>query len=289
MDTSRVKESVQRNLPTPSGGGIGGGGGGGDGTSQYFIGALIIGALIGNMFAAKRLKSFEFVKASRYTTSYKPAAGPWQAPSPSNNYFNEHIDERNFKANVERGTGSPGGSAPYPPSGRFGAAAAAASYKNSNLIRRESELAFIQQYRQWKMSGFPASSTAAPRPVFTSHSSSSSRSSGIDGGTDAFLASYISKDAWASYLSTLQLPAAQVPSRTEVKDAYRLLALRLHPDTAAGAGAGAGAGSVPSGRDKGGSKDKEKVREEFSRATDAYRTLLAKLADLDARVGAGHG
>jgi hypothetical protein len=329
MDDSRIRRSVGQVIPSGTGNGDT------SNTVKFVVAALILGGVIGNMFAAKRLRTFQGVKP-RTGNNYKPATDPWQAPSPSNHYYNAHIDERNYKANAERAASGGAGYGPYPPAGSRGSDNGSVnssstgyriSYNNTSTSNTNAhtlhgrEIMFMQQYLLWKNEGYPhsRSSTSSSgangspsqadrynddihRPRFTTPSSSSISS----GSNIAFLSKFAhTGTTWYPFMNTLHMhelvAAKHVPNRVEIKEAYRRLALQLHPDTTHNSqshshrhgnnGIGKGNGND---NDKESIKDKYKEKnkeggggnsEAFAKATEAYRELLDKVDSLDARIG----
>jgi hypothetical protein len=212
MDTSKLKAQF---APFASGGsgasGVGvdsrdGGGGGGSGNMKYVIAAVIVGSLIGNMFIGRRFRSFKHVKSPMNKHSQDPGQ-PWEIPSPRNNYRNDHINERNYRANQAYKT-------PFPPaSGNGGGGASDINGSGISEIHAV-ELSFYREYVQWLQQGASEGEGKATnsRPRFTFPNSSTARRphTQASSGTE-----------WASYLITLNLPHELVPLSAEVKAAYR--------------------------------------------------------------------
>ena len=248
MDTSKLKAQYAP-FASDGTGASGTGGGSGSGNTKYVIAAVIIGGLVGNMFLSRRMRSFNHVKSPINSNKARPG-DPWEIPSPRNNYKNDHINERNYRANQAYKTPFPPASGSCSGSGSFG--------QNSRAV---AEAQFYREYREWQQLGCPADHSSRPR--FTTPSSGGGNGSGSGSGGDASRHTAASSGAeWASYLGELDLRPTEVPSTAEVKAAYREKVLQLHPD-------------------QGGSGDATA----FSAAVDAHKGLLMKIRDLEKRAG----
>lgn len=212
--------------------------------SSYVIAAIIIGGVLGNIFSVRRLKSMKF-----RTPGAPPSANePWQPPSPSNFYYNEHITEKNYAANI----GKP-----------FTSQESYMRGMGSHQSQINSaELTFMSVYRTWKESGYQSTAT---RPKFAALG---------DNLPHTNIPALNSKEEWLHYLSVLNLSEEFVPSRAEVKDAYRALALKLHPDTA----------SSPVNRLETSPDASKGDPAAFASVTEAYRGALNKIDHLETRL-----
>jgi len=226
----RVKDSVRSALPPmpPSDNGSvsGSGSSSGDGM-KYLAAAVILGGVVGNMFAAKRLRAMRGVKPPQGPgpSTFLPASpvpnlclllllsfsfifllfrslydlrallhamstdlippppdAPWQAPSPSNHYYNEHITEKNYTANIGRPFPS---SQDFMPHGGSHAHAHGRSFGSDSSAAFDTELKFVSDYRAWRKEGHPAavSSSAYSRPKFSTTSSTGVGGTPMSSGT----------------------------------------------------------------------------------------------------------
>ena len=198
----------------------------------YLIAASVLATAFGNMFVMKsRLKSI-----SRWKAPSKQRTTDWRHPSPANWYENKHVKKEHL-----RGPNTPpgvhGAYEPYPEAG-------SKSFKTGdNPIQRQK--IFLKKFKKWKLSEYNDNSL---RPTF------------VPGSTIA------ENSSFASYLRTLNLPLDSMPSPKEVKEAYRLIALELHPDSSK---------SVP---------DPEKAqsnRAAFTEASNAAKALQQKLTSIE--------
>lgn len=163
----------------------------------YVIAASVLATAFGNMFVMRsRLKSISRWKAP----SKQRATSGWEHPSPSNWYKNDHVRKENL-----RGPNTPPGVhaayEPYPEAG-------SKAFKNKDSPLQRQRL-FLEKFKKWKASEYDG----ALRPDFVP-------------GSD-----FAENHLFRNHLRTLRLPLEVVPSPKEVKEAYRLIALELHPDS----------------------------------------------------------
>ena len=163
----------------------------------YVIAASVLATAFGNMFVMRsRLKSI-----SRWKAPSKQRTTDWKHPSPANWYKNDHVTKEHL-----RGPNTPPGVhaayEPYPEAG-----SKAFTSKDNPLQRQK---VFLDNFKKWKESDYRDESL---RPNFVPGSNMAENST------------------FRNYLRTLKLPLEAVPSPKEVKEAYRLIALELHPDS----------------------------------------------------------
>lgn len=202
----------------------------------YVIAASVLATAFGNMFVMKsRLKSISRWKAP----SKQQRTTDWRHPSPSNWYENSHVTKENL-----RGPNTPPGvHAAYEP---YPEADSKAFKAGDNPLQRQK--IFLDRFKQWKLSEYSDDSL---RPHF------------VPGVTIA------ENSSFRSYLRTLNLPLESMPSPKEVKEAYRLIALELHPDSYKG------------------EIDPAKAqlnRAAFTEASNAAKALQQKLSVIEKRV-----
>ena len=230
-----------------------------DSSLKYIVAAATIGACIGNMFVARKMRSISKWRAPTKGSSRKKE-GEWQIPSPSNRYENSHINESNYRANVHAkyNSGS-GASNPFPTAGNM------TNVKHTHSAHTQE---FISCYKNWKsLHKFRSDVPAAARPRFApSASSSASASFGFD----------VTGADMTHYLKLLNLDQTRLPSKKEVQEAYRVCAVRLHPDSSSSSSSSSSSGSS--------SNNNSSKREEFTKSTDAYDALLDKLKGIEANM-----
>jgi len=212
---------------------------------KYGLAFVILGGLLGNMFITRRFKTYKGIRTPGFDGKASEAATkPFEHPSPRNHYKNDHISEKNYRANAGR---------PFVP-------ASVIMGGGLDVNNHKLELEFMKKYKAWHSDGYKTKSNNSisnNRPKFTvgNRSGNESRIS-IGSGVE-----------WSSYLNTLKLSPEFVPTREEIRRAYKTFAFLNHPDT------------------KSNSNGEQASTEEFTAVHEAYRNLLKKVDQLEKRIG----
>ena len=138
--------------------------------------------------------------------------------------------------------------------------AGSSKFNRRQLSPQKRQQVFLDRYKAWKASGY--SDDDSKRPYF------------VPGSSIAESASF------SSYLRTLKMREDSVPSPKEVKEAYRLMALELHPDSAAN---NKNINGKSSSSSAGAEEDKKAQRDRaaFTEASSAAKALQLKLSDIE--------